>query len=105
MSDEEAAKMEHKPTGQGIMGLLLTKPQILRLPRISDHPHSSGFPPHHPPMTSFLGVPIMARGHLLGALYNHVVASAAVIFTLMGQDGYKHILLHKNFDQARQNYH
>ena len=69
ISDEESAGIENKPTGRGVLGLLLAKPQTLRLPDIEKHPHSFGFPPNHPPMTSLLGVPIVARDNLLGSLY------------------------------------
>jgi len=69
MSNKEAAQIEAKPTGQGILDLLLAEPQTLRLHDLNQHPRSVGFPPHHPPMTSFLGVSITARGNLLGNLY------------------------------------
>jgi signal transduction histidine kinase len=57
------------PKGHGILGLLITDPRPLRLPDLSEHPASFGFPPHHPPMTSFLGVPILVRGEVFGNLY------------------------------------
>ena len=69
ISDQEAARIESKPAGHGVLGLILSNRQTLRLPDIEQHPRSSGFPPNHPPMTSLLGVPIMARGNLLGSLY------------------------------------
>ena len=52
-----------------MLGLLVTDPQPLRLARLGDHPDSYGFPPHHPPMTSFLGVPIKVRDDIYGNLY------------------------------------
>ncbi len=57
------------PTGHGILGLLITDPRPLRLTDLSEHVDSCGFPPGHPPMTSFLGVPVMIRGEAFGNLY------------------------------------
>jgi signal transduction histidine kinase len=57
------------PTGKGILGLLTQHPVPIRLERLSDHPASSGFPPGHPPMNSFLGVPVRVRGEVFGNLY------------------------------------
>jgi signal transduction histidine kinase len=57
------------PKGNGILGLLIVDPQSLRLERLSEHPESFGFPPGHPVMESFLGVPIRVRGEVFGNLY------------------------------------
>jgi signal transduction histidine kinase len=57
------------PRGHGILGVLITDPRPLRLPDLSRHPDSSGFPPNHPPMSSFLGVPVMVHGQVFGNLY------------------------------------
>lgn len=57
------------PKGRGILGLLIVDPRPLRLDRIGDHEDSYGFPPNHPPMESFLGVPITVRGAVFGNLY------------------------------------
>src|SRR5215831_15872138 len=57
------------PRGRGILGVLIRDAEPLRLHRISDDPRSVGFPPHHPPMNSFLGVPILLRGVAYGNLY------------------------------------
>jgi GAF domain-containing protein len=57
------------PQGHGVLGVILRGTGVLRLPRIYEHPLSCGFPPHHPPMTSFLGAPILLRGRNLGNLY------------------------------------
>jgi signal transduction histidine kinase len=57
------------PKGHGILGLLITDPRPLRLPDLREHPASFGFPPNHPPMHSFLGVPILVRGEVFGNLY------------------------------------
>ncbi|MFP5362984.1 MAG: GAF domain-containing protein [Thermoleophilia bacterium] len=57
------------PRGRGILGVLIESPQPLRIPAVGDHPKSYGFPPGHPPMSSFLGVPIVVRGQAWGNLY------------------------------------
>ena len=57
------------PHGRGILGLLIDDPRPLRLHDLTRHPESFGFPPGHPPMTSFLGVPIRVRGTVFGNLY------------------------------------
>jgi signal transduction histidine kinase len=57
------------PRGRGILGLLIEQPRPLRLGDVGAHPRSYGFPPGHPPMSSFLGVPVMVRGHAWGNLY------------------------------------
>jgi signal transduction histidine kinase len=57
------------PHGRGILGVLITDAQPLRLPRLGDDPRSVGFPAHHPPMNTFLGVPILLRGVAYGNLY------------------------------------
>jgi signal transduction histidine kinase len=57
------------PHGRGILGLLIRDARPLRLHNIADHPRSVGFPPHHPPMRTFLGVPIILRGVTYGNLY------------------------------------
>lgn len=57
------------PEGHGILGLLIADAEPLRLPDLHQHPSSFGFPPNHPPMTSFLGVPIRVRDAVFGNLY------------------------------------
>jgi signal transduction histidine kinase len=57
------------PRGRGILGLLIEEPQPLRLADLGEHPRSYGFPPGHPPMRGFLGVPILIRGEAWGNLY------------------------------------
>ena len=69
LSDPEVAAIGHLPEGHGILGLLIVDPTPLRLPDLTEHAHSFGFPPGHPPMTSFLGVPIFVRGEVYGNLY------------------------------------
>ena len=69
MSDAEVAAIGDLPEGKGLLGALLHTDQPLRLAKMSVDPRSVGFPDHHPPMTSFLGVPILMRGEVLGRLY------------------------------------
>ncbi|MEU7912384.1 sensor histidine kinase [Microbispora bryophytorum] len=69
LSEEEIARIEHWPHGLGLLGLLIKEPQTLRLADISRHPESYGFPPGHPPMGSFLGVPVRVREEVFGNLY------------------------------------
>lgn len=69
IDDETRQRIGNLPRGHGILGELIRDPQPLRLERISDHPRSYGFPVGHPPMTSFLGVPVMVRGEAFGNLY------------------------------------
>ncbi len=57
------------PRGRGVLGLLISNPEPLRLSDVGDHIRSYGFPPGHPAMTSFLGVPILIRGEAWGNLY------------------------------------
>jgi signal transduction histidine kinase len=57
------------PRGRGVLGVLIDHPEPLRLSRVADHPASYGFPAGHPPMGSFLGVPIFIRGEVWGNLY------------------------------------
>ena len=57
------------PKGHGILGLLIREPHPIRLPDLREHPDSYGFPPHHPPMKSFLGVPVRVRDQVFGNLY------------------------------------
>jgi signal transduction histidine kinase len=68
--DEEGRRaIGNLPRGRGVLGLLIEQPRPLRLGDVGRHPRSYGFPPGHPPMTTFLGVPVMIRGHAWGNLY------------------------------------
>jgi signal transduction histidine kinase len=64
-----AAEIGSLPQGRGLLGALITDPHLIRLERIGADPRSVGFPPNHPPMQSFLGVPIRVRGQVFGNLY------------------------------------
>ncbi len=57
------------PHGHGVLGELIRRPEPLRLDEVSAHPRSYGYPPNHPPMSTFLGVPIVVRGDAWGNLY------------------------------------
>ncbi|MEJ7844922.1 MAG: GAF domain-containing protein [Acidimicrobiales bacterium] len=69
MDDSTHDRIGDLPEGHGILGLLIVDARPLRLPDLHEHPDSFGFPPHHPPMRSFLGVPIRVRGEVFGNLY------------------------------------
>ncbi|WP_132975698.1 GAF domain-containing sensor histidine kinase [Pseudonocardia dioxanivorans] len=69
MPDSDAAVIGHLPQGKGLLGALIDIPEPIRLSRIADDDRSSGFPPGHPPMDSFLGVPIRIRDEVYGNLY------------------------------------
>jgi signal transduction histidine kinase len=66
---EERAAIGDLPHGRGLLGLLIRDPRPVRLPDIAGHEASVGFPPNHPPMRSFLGVPVRAGGAVFGNLY------------------------------------
>ncbi|MFI8434726.1 GAF domain-containing sensor histidine kinase [Streptomyces sp. NPDC079020] len=69
IDDDLRARIGDLPSGHGILGELIRNPEPLRLPELSDHCSSYGFPPHHPPMRTFLGVPIRVRDEVFGNLY------------------------------------
>ena len=69
LSDEQREQLGDLPTGRGILGVLIDESRPLRLTDLSDDPRSAGFPPNHPPMRSFLGVPVAGRGAVYGNLY------------------------------------
>jgi GAF domain-containing protein len=69
MDDETVARVGRLPEGKGLLGAVVEDPRPIRLANIGDDPRSSGFPDEHPPMGSFLGVPIRVRGVVFGNLY------------------------------------
>ena len=69
LTPEEEKRIGARPVGRGVLGLLITDPKTLRVSRIDTHPDSFGFPANHPPMSSFLGVPIKVRNEIYGNLY------------------------------------
>ncbi|MGW2590201.1 GAF domain-containing protein [Streptomyces sp. NPDC001515] len=69
IDDEVREQIGALPSGHGILGELIRHPVPLRLRELSEHPSSYGFPAHHPPMRSFLGVPIRVRDEVFGNLY------------------------------------
>jgi signal transduction histidine kinase len=69
IDDELAARMGTLPEGKGVLGQLITEPYPLRIADLGQHPASVGFPPHHPAMHTFLGVPVLVRGEVFGNLY------------------------------------
>ena len=69
MDDETVTRVGRLPEGNGLLGAVVEDPRPIRLANIGDDPRSSGFPDEHPPMGSFLGVPIRVRGVVFGNLY------------------------------------
>ncbi|MGW3417580.1 sensor histidine kinase [Streptomyces phaeochromogenes] len=69
IGEELREEIGELPSGHGILGELIRHPEPLRLPELSEHPASYGFPDHHPPMHSFLGVPIRVRDKVFGNIY------------------------------------
>ncbi len=69
IDDETKREIGSLPRGRGVLGELIREPVPLRLGDVNQHPHAYGFPAGHPPMHSFLGVPIAVRGEIFGNLY------------------------------------
>ncbi|WP_409332752.1 GAF domain-containing protein [Trujillonella humicola] len=69
IDEDVAARMPHLPEGKGVLGQVIAEPYPLRIGDLSSHPASVGFPEGHPPMHSFLGVPVLVRGEAYGNLY------------------------------------
>jgi len=69
LDDDTYSAIGSLPKGHGILGLLIRDPKPIRLPDLHEHPDSYGFPPNHPPMKCFLGVPIRVRDQVFGNLY------------------------------------
>jgi signal transduction histidine kinase len=80
IDEADHAAIGHLPSGHGILGLLIVEAKPIRLPDLREHPDSYGFPPNHPPMKSFLGVPIRLRDEVFGNLYL-TDKSTAEVFT------------------------
>lgn len=78
VDDETRRSIGDLPHGHGILGVLIVDPKPIRLPDLHEHPDSYGFPPNHPPMQSFLGVPIRVRDEVFGNLYLTDKTSAEV---------------------------
>jgi signal transduction histidine kinase len=66
---DQRAAIGDLPRGRGLLGLIIRENRSYRIPVIGAHPESYGFPPNHPPMTSFLGVPVTVKGEPVGRLY------------------------------------
>src|SRR5215211_1558140 len=69
VDDDVRAAIGDPPRGHGLLGLIVREGRSYRIPRIAEHRDSYGFPPNHPPMTSFLGVPVTVHGRSVGNLY------------------------------------
>jgi len=98
------------PRGRGVLGLLISNPEPLRLSDVGDHPRSYGFPPGHPKMRSFLGVPILIRGEAWGNLYltdkfdgefDEVDEESAVVLAAWAAIAVENARLYRETDQRR----
>jgi signal transduction histidine kinase len=69
LSMEQREAIGAPPVGHGLLGFIIREGRSYRIPEIAGHPDSSGFPPNHPPMTSFLGVPVVLKGRTIGNFY------------------------------------
>ncbi len=69
LTDAQREAIGDLPRGHGVLGVLIDEPRPLRMDDIAQHPRSHGFPPHHPPMHTFLGVPVRVGGNVFGNLY------------------------------------
>jgi signal transduction histidine kinase len=69
VTEDEIASIHHWPEGRGLLGALISDPRLVRLADLSSDPRSSGFPEGHPPMRSFLGMPVRIRDEVYGNLY------------------------------------
>lgn len=69
MTREERARIGSLPQGRGLLGAVLQEKRPIRVADVQKDPRAVGFPPHHPPMKSFLGVPVVSKGRVLGNLY------------------------------------
>ncbi|HEY7589940.1 MAG TPA: GAF domain-containing sensor histidine kinase [Candidatus Limnocylindrales bacterium] len=69
ITPEERARIGPPPEGHGLLGLIITESRSMRVADISAHPASHGFPPHHPPMRTLLGVPVTVKSGTIGNLY------------------------------------
>jgi two-component system, NarL family, sensor histidine kinase DevS len=98
------------PRGRGVLGLLISNPEPLRLSDVGDHPRSYGFPPGHPEMRSFLGVPILIRGEAWGNLYltnkrvgdfDEIDEESAVVLAAWAAIAVENARLYRETDQRR----
>ena len=85
VTPEERAAIGDPPVGHGVLGLLIDEVGPLRMPDIGADPRSVGFPPNHPPMRSFLGAPVVARGTVFGNIYL-TEKNGAIEFSKVDQD-------------------
>lgn len=69
LGEADAARIGHLPEGHGLLGAVIRDPHPIRLTEMSDDPRAVGFPPYHPSMTTFLGVPLRVRNEVFGNLY------------------------------------
>ncbi len=84
MPEDAVSRIGHLPEGHGLLGALIDEQEPIRLDRLADDPRSVGFPAEHPPMDSFLGVPVRVRDEVYGNLY--LSESRAGVFSAEDQE-------------------
>jgi signal transduction histidine kinase len=104
MDSATRERIGHLPEGHGLLGLIIRENRSFRIPDINSDPHRHGFPPNHPPMTSFLGVPVTFGTETVGRLYltNKVGASE---FTEEDQNLVERFALHAGIAMANARLH
>ena len=109
LAQDVREKIGELPHGRGVLGVLIDEPRAIRLADISKHAKSFGFPPDHPPMHTFLGVPVLVRGEMFGNLYltekrgggEFTVADEQLVLALASAAGLA-IQNARLYEQARQ---
>lgn len=110
IDDEQRRAIGALPRGRGVLGLLIRDPEPLRLDDVGSHPRSYGFPAGHPPMSGFLGVPILIRGEAWGNLYltekedgefNEADEQAAVVLADWAAIGIQNARLYSGLESRR----
>jgi signal transduction histidine kinase len=111
IDDQRRAQIGDLPRGRGVLGLLISNPAPLRLAKVGSHPRSYGFPQGHPPMDSFLGVPILVRNEVWGILYltekegrefDEADEESAVVLAAWAAIAIENARLHRRGEQRRE---
>ena len=111
IDDQGRARIGDLPRGRGVLGLLISNPAPLRLANVGSHPRSYGFPQGHPPMHTFLGVPILVRNEVWGILYltekdggefDEADEESAVVLAAWAAIAIENARLHRRGEQRRE---
>ena len=108
IDDDLASLLGHLPEGRGVLGALTDEQRPIRIHDVADHPRSAGFPANHPPMRTFLGVPVRVRGEVYGNLYltdrreGHFTAEDEALLTALAATAGIAIDNARLFEEARR---